>query len=129
MMKTVDIEDILVFHNKLIERTGGSNGIRDIGLIESALNMANATFDVKDLYESILHKVAVIIASLIKNHGFVDGNKRIGIAVMLLLLKLNSINILCVQKELIELGLGIASNRVDNKAIKEWVIKHMENKT
>ncbi len=129
MMETVDIEYILVFHNKLIERTGGSNGIRDIGLIESALNMANATFDVKDLYESILHKVAVIIASLIKNHGFVDGNKRIGIAVMLLLLKLSSINILCIQKELIELGLGIASNRVDNKAIKEWVIKHMENKT
>lgn len=52
MMKTVDIEDILVFHNKLIERTGGSNGIRDIRLIESALNMANATFDVKDMYES-----------------------------------------------------------------------------
>lgn len=48
---------------------------------------------------------------------------------MLLLLKLSSINILCIQKELIELGLGIASNRVDNKAIKEWVIKHMENKT
>lgn len=53
-METVDIEYILVFHNKLIERTGGSNGIKDIGLIESALNRANATFDGKDLYESIL---------------------------------------------------------------------------
>lgn len=128
MMKTVDIEDILVFHNKLIERIGGSNGIRDIGLIESALNRANATFDGKDLYEPILDKVAVITASLIKNHGFVDGNKRIGIAVMLLLLKLNSINILYTQNELIELGFGVASNRVDDKAIKEWIIKHMENK-
>ncbi len=128
MMKTVNIEDIIIFHNKLIERTGGSNGIRDIGLIESALNRANATFDGKDLYESILDKVAVITASLIKNHGFVDGNKRMGIAVMLLLLKLNCINILYTQEELIELGLGVASNRVDDKAIKEWIIKHMENK-
>ena len=128
MMKTVNIEDVMIFHNKLIERTGGSNGIRDIGLIESALNRANATFDGKDLYESILDKVAVIAASLIKNHGFVDGNKRIGIAIMLLLLRLNSINILYTQKELIELGLGVASNRVDDKAIKEWILKHMENK-
>lgn len=127
-MKELSLENILDFHKKLVKHTGGSNGVRDIGLIQSALNRANATFDGKDLYPGTINKIAIITVSLIKNHGFIDGNKRIGIAVMLLLLKLNQINIKYSQAELINLGLGIAEGKVDEELTKDWIEKHMENK-
>ncbi|MBP7073119.1 MAG: type II toxin-antitoxin system death-on-curing family toxin [Clostridia bacterium] len=127
-MKIVKIDDVIAFHNKIIERTGGSKEIRDIGLIESALNRAHATYDSKDLYEDFLDKVSVIAVSLIKNHGFIDGNKRIGIATMLLLLKLNNFSIVYQQEELIELGLKIASGQIKEQAVKTWIEEHKENK-
>lgn len=77
-MKGIDVEEIMIFHRKIIEQTGGSDGVRDIGLIKSALNRAFSTFDGNDLYKEIEDKVSVITYGLIKNHGFVDGNKRIG---------------------------------------------------
>lgn len=124
-MKGIDVEDVLVFHRKIIEQTGGSDGIRDIGLIESALNRALTTFDGNDLYKDIEDKISVITFDLIKNHGFVDGNKRIGISVMLLLLRLNGIKIKYSQNELVNLGLGIAGGSMDEKDIKQWIKKHI----
>ena len=123
-MKSIEVADILVFHKKIIEQTGGSDGIRDIGLIESALNRAIATFDGKDLYKEIEEKISVITYGLIKNHGFVDGNKRIGVSVMLLLLRLNKIKIQYSQNELVKLGLDIADGSIDEKEIKQWIKNH-----
>ena len=123
-MKTISLEELLVFHKKIIEKTGGSKGIRDLNLIESALNRAFVTFESKDLYKDIIDKIAAITYGLIQNHGFVDGNKRIGIAVMLFLLKLNELKIRYSQKELINLGLGIADGLITEENLRNWIRHH-----
>jgi len=87
MIKFLSVENVIIFHEKIIKETGGSYGIRDRGLIESALNRAFMTYDGKDLYSDNIEKISVIAHSLICNHGFVDGNKRIGVAVMVIMLK------------------------------------------
>lgn len=124
-MKNVEIGDVLIFHRKLIEQTGGSDGIRDLGLIESALNRAYMTFEREDLYKELEDKISAITFSLINNHGFVDGNKRIGIAVMLLLIRLNDIKTEYSQQELISLGLGIADGSIEEREIKYWIKNHI----
>lgn len=124
-MKNIELGDVLIFHRKLIEQTGGSDGIRDLGLVESALNRAFMTFEGEDLYKEIEDKVSAITYSLVNNHGFVDGNKRIGIAVMLLLLRLNDIKVKYSQSELISLGLGIADGSFEEKEIKQWIKNHV----
>lgn len=123
-MKSITTEQINVFHKKIISNTGGSEGIRDISIIDSALNRAFATFDGNDLYESDLKKISVISYGLISNHGFVDGNKRIGVATMLLFLKLNDINIKYTQKELVDLGLALAQGKYRESDIEEWIKRH-----
>lgn len=123
-MKSITTEQIIVFHKKIISNTGGSEGIRDISIIDSALNRAFATFDGNDLYESDLKKISVITYGLISNHGFVDGNKRIGVATMLLFLKLNDINIKYTQKELVDLGLAVAQGKYRESDIEEWIKRH-----
>ena len=123
-METIDLKNILKFHEKIVNSTGGSDGIRDIGLIESALNRGFVTFDEQELYESIEMKIAVIAHGLIRNHGFVDGNKRIGVAVMILLLKLNSIILRYTQQELIDLGLGVAEGKLNEDDIFNWIERH-----
>ena len=123
-MKTISLEELLVFHRKIIEKTGGSKGIRDLNLIESALNRAFVTFESEDLYKDIIDKIAAITYGLIQNHGFVDGNKRIGIAVMLFLLKLNELKIRYSQEELIKLGLGIADGLITEENLRNWIRHH-----
>ena len=81
-MRLLTVPDIILLHKKLIEQTGGSHGIRDASLIESAANRALTTFDGQDLYTTLDSKIAAITYSLVSNHGFVDGNKRVGIAAM-----------------------------------------------
>ena len=127
MMGFLSYENIVLFHEKIIQETGGSTGIRDRGLIESALNRAFMTYDGKDLYPSINEKIAVLAHSLISNHGFVDGNKRIGVAVMVILLKMNNIKVSYTQKELIDLGLRTAEGLMKEKDILNWINEHICN--
>ena len=89
MMRRISVANMILIHQKLIDQTGGSHGIRVINLVDSAISRAFATFDGKDLYEMTVDKIAVTTFALVNNHGFIDGNKRVGIAVMLLLIKLN----------------------------------------
>ena len=117
-------QDVLRLHEKLIERTGGSEGIRDIGLIESALARSEAGFGEMSLYPGVVDKAAAIGCGLAKNHGFVDGNKRIGVAVMLLILRRNAVQMRFTQAELIELGLGIARGKLDVSEVKSWIEKY-----
>src|SRR5699024_4294564 len=105
-------------------QTGGSTGIRDLSVIESALYKAFQTFDGKDLYEGELKKIVAIAYALISNHGFVDGNKRIGVSVMLLLLKLNGYHIEYSQEKLVKLGLKTAEGIYTEENIEQWIIKH-----
>ncbi len=105
----------------------GSLGIRDRGLIESALNRAFTTYDGKYLYPSINEKIAVIAYGLISNHGFVDGNKRIGVAAMVILLKMNNIKVSYTQQELINIGLQTAEGLMKEKDLLKWISEHMED--
>jgi len=120
-VETISKDNVILFHQKIIEITGGSMGIRDEKLLDSALNRGFSTFDGEYLYKSDVEKISAITHSLISNHAFVDGNKRIGISIMLLLLKLNKIEITYTQDMLIDLGLGVASNKYSHNDILEWI--------
>jgi death-on-curing protein len=124
-MVTLTLDQLILFHEKIVAKTGGSAGVRDSGLIESALRKAEATFGGQDLYETDIRKIAVIAYSLIKNHGFVDGNKRIGVSAMLLLLKMNMISISYTQQELVELGLRVADGTYNEADIENWISTHI----
>jgi death on curing protein len=127
MMRFLSIENVIIFHEKIIKETGGSYGIRDRGLIESALNRAFMTYDGRDLYSDNIEKISVIAHSLICNRGFVDGNKRIGVAVMAIMLKLNNIKVGYTQNELIDLGLRTAEGFMKENDILNWIKEHTKD--
>jgi death-on-curing protein len=111
-------------HSILINKTGGLDGVREDNLLDSALKSPFQTFDSKELYPGIIDKAAQLCYSIIENHPFVDGNKRIGVHLMLIFLKLNNVKINYTQKELIDFGLGIASGEISRDEIKEWILAH-----
>ncbi|MBW9144779.1 type II toxin-antitoxin system death-on-curing family toxin [Clostridium sp. CM027] len=125
-MKYITIEYVLKLHEKLILATGGSNGIRDMELLKSSIENSKTTFGGEDLYKSIEEKCSNICYSIINNHTFIDGNKRTGIYVMLILLEYNGIKLLFTQKELMDLGLGIAKGELEQKKISEWIKNHRD---
>jgi len=116
--------EIIESQEKLINATGGSYGLRDIGLLESAIYSASATFDGEEIYSSIEEKSARLAFAITTNHPFVDGNKRIGVFVMLTTLRLNGISLKYSQSELIKLGLGLADGSVDYEAVLKWINAH-----
>ena len=101
-------EKVKLLHQLMAEATGGSVGVRDEGLLDSAIEGAFATFDGVELYPSKEEKAAKLGYSLISNHAFVDGNKRIGVYVMLSFLELNGIHIEAADEDVVSLGLGVA---------------------
>lgn len=123
-MKYFSIEYVLKLHDKLIKATGGASEIRDIELLKSSMENSKSTFAGKDLYPTIEDKCANICYSMISNHAFVDGNKRIGIYVMLVLLEYNGIRLEFGQEELIKLGLGIAEGHIKQEEIICWIKDH-----
>ncbi len=118
-------DEIIELHSKIISRTGGSDGLRDINLLESAVYSATASFAETENYPSIEEKAARLMFSLVNNHAFVDGNKRIGVFVMLMTLKLNNIEIKYSQEELISLGLSTAAGQTDYDDILNWIKNHI----
>ena len=118
-------EQILYLHTKLINATGGIDGIRDEGLLDSALQTPFQVFSGEELYPSVPRKAARLCYGLIQNHAFYDGNKRIGVYVMLVFLELNGMEIDCVNEELVALGLGVASGEMKDEDIMFWILSHM----
>ena len=118
------IEQVLRIHDRLIERTGGSSGLRDVGLVESAIIRASAGYDDVELYPSTSQKAAAVGLGLICNHGFVDGNKRVGVVVMLLILTKNGIDLSYTQQELIDLGLNAAQGKLAVADVANWIERH-----
>ncbi|WP_352404670.1 type II toxin-antitoxin system death-on-curing family toxin [Sporanaerobacter acetigenes] len=123
-MKRLTKTQILKMYSLLIQKTGGSDGVKDEGLLDSALNLPFQSFDGEDIYKTIQPKAAKLGFSLINNHPFVDGNKRIGILAMLVFLEMNGIEIICTDEELIELGLGVADASISSKYLLSWIIDH-----
>ena len=123
-MKTLSKEQVLRLHNALLETFGGTAGVRDDGLLESALNAPFATFGGQYLYPSVQAKAAQLGFGLVCNHPFVDGNKRIGMYVMLTFLEVNGIRLDCTNDEVVEVGLAVASGAMDYEALLAWVRAH-----
>lgn len=117
-------EQILLLHAQLIEATGGSDGIRDVGLLESALEGPFQSYGGEELYPSIQAKAARLCYGLVKNHAMIDGNKRIGAHAMLVFLALNGYEIEYTQKELSDLILDVAGDRGEYEDILQWLLAH-----
>ena len=124
-MKILSKQQVLKLHEMLIEQSGGSPEIRDDGLLESALNVPFQSFGNTDLYPSLLEKAARLGYGLIKNHPFVDGNKRIGTHTMLVFLAINHAELAYSDEELISLILGIAAGEYDDKHLLNWLQHHL----
>jgi len=117
-------EKVLLLHKLITEETGGDPSVRDIALLESALESAFATFDGVELYPTKQEKGARIGYSLISNHAFVDGNKRIGMYVLLTFLETNGIKIRPSNKEVARVGLAVASGEMKYKDLLDWIIEN-----
>ena len=117
-------DKVLLLHQLIIAESGGSNEVRDIGLLDSALNNAFQTFDGKELYPTKEEKGAQIGFSLVSNHAFVDGNKRIGLLVMLSFLEINGIHLSYTDEELIKIGLALADGTMKYDDLLIWVNLH-----
>lgn len=117
-------EQVISIHSSLIKASGGTDGVRDDGLLESALESPFQTFDGHDLYPSIIQKAARIGYSLVSNHPFIDGNKRIGIHIMLVFLAINGIDISCTQEDLIKIGLSLADDTMTFEELSVWLSSH-----
>ena len=123
-MKKLTKEQILMLHNELIRETGGSGGLRDEGLLDSALNAPFQGFGDADSFPSLQQKGARLGYGLICNHAFVDGNKRIGAHAMLLFLSLNGIELEYTQNELSDMILDVAAGNLHFEDMVKWIIKH-----
>lgn len=120
-------EKVLLLHRIMLEATGGSEGVRDTGLLDSALEAAYATFDGKELFPTKEEKAARLGVGLISNHAFVDGNKRIGMYVLLSFLELNGVYIEATDSDVIEAGLAVAQGKMKYEQLLEWIRKHKIN--
>ena len=117
-------EQVLMLHTQLIKQSGGSDGIRDVNLLESALDTPFQSFDGEELYPTIQAKAARLGYGLIKNHSMIDGNKRIGAHTMLVFLALNGIELKYTQKELYEIILAVAASQKEYEDLLKWILKH-----
>ena len=116
--------EVIELHEKLIIATGGSPGIREAGLVESAVMGCYQTFGGSDLYPTIQEKAARLAYMLCKNHGFVDGNKRVAVVAMLVILRMNDIFLSYTREELVKLGLGIANGDIEYEDVVAWIGEH-----
>ena len=117
-------DKVLLLHQYIAAETGGSVGLRDEGLLESALEGAFATFEGRELYPTKEEKAARIGASLVSNHAFLDGNKRIGMFVMLTFLEVNGIRVECTDEDIVRAGLSLADGSMDYGKLLAWIREH-----
>ena len=126
-MKTISKRQVLMLHEHLIEETGGSPGLRDEGLLQSALAAPFQSFGDEDAFPSLQQKAARLAFGLVKNHPFIAGNKRIGAHGMLVFLSLNGIELEYEQSELSGLFLSVAAGDGDYDTILQWLLVHEVN--
>lgn len=123
-MKTLSKNQVTALHSALFREFGGIDGIRDEGLLESALAAPFQTFGGEPVYPSLQAKAAQLGFGLIRNHPFVDGNKRIGAHTMLVFLAVNGIELRYEQQELIDIVLSVAAGQIDRQGLLQWILDH-----
>ena len=124
MIQLPTTEQLMCIHQWIARDSGGSSGVRDRGLIDSALARAQAGFGGVEPYPTLAEKAAAVAHGLICNHGFVDGNKRIGVIALLLILRMNGSAFAPSQQAVIQLGLEAARGRMTVEAIVDWIGAH-----
>ena len=123
-MRKLSGEQVLKLHDALLEEFGGIAGVRDQGLLDSALNTPFTTFGGRYLYPSLQVKAVQLGFGLVSNHPFVDDNKRIGAHVVLVFLAINGIELSYTQEELIDVILQVASGKIHAQGLLEWILQH-----
>ena len=124
-MRYLSIQEVISLHSLLIAQSGGSSGLRDRGALESAVAQPEASFGGEELYPDLASKAAALGHSLIQNHPFVDGNKRIGHAAMEVFLLLNGYEIEASVDDQETIIIDVASGRVSRLELSEWISKHI----
>lgn len=124
----IDVEEVLAFHEKLIELFGGTPGIRSMDLLESAVYRPFQTFDGQELYPTSIEKAGAIIESIVKNHPFLDGNKRTGYVLMRLILMQSGKDILATEEEKYKFVIQIASGEMEFEEIKVRIGSKLKGK-
>ena len=114
-------EQILFIHSQLIKRTGGSPGVHDLAVLQSAVGRPQSSFDDQDLYPDLFSKAAALMESLIRNHPFVDGNKRAGMAAAALFLRRNGYRLETPQDELVSTAMGVVQAQLTIVEIAAWL--------
>jgi death on curing protein len=127
MTTYLTVEQVLFIHARLISETGGVHGVRDLGLLLSAISRPEATFDGKELYPGLNQKAASLLQSLVGNHPFVDGNKRTAITSVGLFLLINGWRLNVENQEMVEFTLRCAQRLVSLDQIAAWFETNLEN--
>ena len=123
-MKILNKHQILMLHQHLVDETGGSAGLRDEGLLDSALNAPFQIFGDTSAYPSLQQKGARLCYGLVKNHPFIDGNKRIGAHAMLVFLAVNGLELSYTQQELSNIILQVAAGEKEYDDLLVWLLAH-----
>lgn len=124
-MITLSLEHILEIHAIVIEETGGPNGLRDLGRLESAIATQTQNVFGQELYETVIRKAAAMIRNTIIDHPFVDGNKRTAMLAGLTFLKLNTINVKFEAREIEDFAVSVVTNHLAIEEIDSWITKHV----
>lgn len=128
IIKYLSAETILVLHSEIIDKTGGSHGIRDVGLLAAISDKPKAVFDGNELYPDIFTKAAVYLESIVNYHVFIDGNKRTGITACARFLYQNGHNISATNKEVEKFVLSVAAEKIEMSIIVAWLKKRTKKK-
>ena len=128
-MRHLSLGEVLELHRRIVEQTGGATGVRDLGALESALAQPRMTFGGHDLYPELADKAAAFGFSLIQNHPFVDGNKRVGHAALETFLMLNGTELQVTVDEAERTILDVAAGKLKREVFTEWVRSHTRPST
>ena len=128
-MRYISLAEVVELHRRVIEASGGSHGVRDLGAVESAIAQPRMSFGGDDLYPGIVEKAAALCFSLVKNHPFVDGNKRVGHAAMETFLVLNGFELDATVGEQESLMLTLAAGDLDRSELVRWISEHLVPRT
>ncbi|MEL6165150.1 MAG: type II toxin-antitoxin system death-on-curing family toxin [Cyanobacteria bacterium J06628_3] len=126
MIRYLVLIEVIELHRQIIEQSGGALGIRDLGALESALAQPYMTFSGEELYPTLVDKASAIGFSLVMNHPFIDGNKRIGHAAMEVFLVMNGVEIDASVDEQESIFLSLASGKLNREAFTDWLKSHVK---
>ena len=120
----LSLDEVLGIHHEEVEKFGGSHGVRDLNLLDSALQRPQSSFMGEDLYSTVFDKAAALLHSILLNHPFIDANKRTATVSVAYFLHINGYELEMTQKELVEFALKVESKKFDLKQISKWLETH-----